>query len=195
MHHCAETSNQRFFVMLVGYMRVSSDSDRQITDLQRDALLAAGVDGRHLFEDHASGAKDDRLGLNQALTFVRPGDVLVVWKLDRLGRSLSHLLCIVNTLKEKQVSVAVIEMAACVTTACFTPVFARSVGASKAFLFLALYRLRQSNCPYCIFVYPKIRICTHAVLSCRRIYGNSHRQTGALSSMCVFEYSQFYIDE
>ena len=55
--------------MLVGYMRVSSESDRQITDLQRDALLAAGVDGRHLFEDHASGAKDDRLGLNQALTF------------------------------------------------------------------------------------------------------------------------------
>ena|SRR6266446_1710950 len=104
MHHCAETSNQRFFVMLVGYMRVSSESDRQITDLQRDALLAAGVDGRHLFEDHASGAKDDRLGLNQALTFVRPGDVLVVWKLDRLGRSLSHLLCIVNTLKEKQVA-------------------------------------------------------------------------------------------
>jgi DNA invertase Pin-like site-specific DNA recombinase len=90
--------------MLVGYMRVSSESDRQITDLQRDALLAAGVDGRHLFEDHASGAKDDRPGLTQALSFVRPGDVLVVWKLDRLGRSLSHLLCIVNTLKEKQVA-------------------------------------------------------------------------------------------
>ena len=87
--------------MLVGYMRVSSESDRQITDLQRDALLAAGVDGRHLFEDHASG---DRPGLAQALSFVRPGDVLVVWKLDRLGRSLSHLLCIVNTLKEKQVA-------------------------------------------------------------------------------------------
>jgi len=84
-----------FPLMLVGYMRVSSESDRQITDLQRDALLAAGVDGRHLFEDHASGAKDDRLGLAQALAFVRPGDVLVVWKLDRLGRSLSHLLCII----------------------------------------------------------------------------------------------------
>jgi hypothetical protein len=69
--------------MLVGYMRVSSESDRQVTDLQRDALLAAGVDGRHLFEDHASGAKDDRPGLAQALAFVRPGDVLVVWKLDR----------------------------------------------------------------------------------------------------------------
>ena len=93
-----------FPLMLVGYMRVSSDSDRQSTDLQRDALLAAGVDARHLFEDHASGAKDDRIGLAQALEFVRPGDVLVVWKLDRLGRSLSHLLAIVNTLKDKQVA-------------------------------------------------------------------------------------------
>ena len=90
--------------MLIGYMRVSSESDRQTTDLQRDALLATGVDGRHLFEDHAFGAKDDRPGLVKALAFVRPGDVLVVWKLDRLGRSLSHLLSIVNALKEKQVA-------------------------------------------------------------------------------------------
>lgn len=45
----------------------SSEWDRQVTDLQRDALLAAGIDGRHLFEDHASGAKDNRLGLAQAL--------------------------------------------------------------------------------------------------------------------------------
>ena len=89
--------------MLIGYMRVSSDSDRQSTDLQRDALLAVGVDVRHLFEDHASGAKGDRTGLAQALEFVRPGDVLVVWKLDRLGRSLSHLLAIVNSLKNKQI--------------------------------------------------------------------------------------------
>ena len=90
--------------MLVGYLRVSSDSDRQSTDLQRDALLAAGVDARHLFEDHVFGAKDDRMGLAQALEFVRPSDVLVVWKLDRLGRSLWHLLTIVNTLKDKQVA-------------------------------------------------------------------------------------------
>lgn len=90
--------------MLVGYMRVSSDSDRQNTDLQRDALLAAGVDARNLYEDRASGAKDDRVGLAEVLAFVRPGDVLVVWKLDRLGRSLSHLLEIVNTLKNRQVS-------------------------------------------------------------------------------------------
>jgi DNA invertase Pin-like site-specific DNA recombinase len=90
--------------MLIGYMRVSSESDRQSTDLQHDALLAAGVDVRHLFEDRASGAKDDRSGLTNALDFVRPGDMLVVWKLDRLGRSLSHLLSIINTLKEKQVA-------------------------------------------------------------------------------------------
>ena len=66
--------------------------------------MAAGVDSRHLFEDHASGAKDDRPGLSEALAFTRPGDVLVVWKLDRLGRSLSHLLAIVNELKDKQVA-------------------------------------------------------------------------------------------
>jgi DNA invertase Pin-like site-specific DNA recombinase len=90
--------------MLVGYMRVSSDSDRQSTNLQRDALLAAGVDVRHLFEDRASGAKDDRSGLAKTLAFVQPGDVLVVWKLDRLGRSLPHLLAIVNTLRERKVA-------------------------------------------------------------------------------------------
>ncbi len=90
--------------MLIGYMRVSSDSDRQITDLQHDALLVAGVDARHIFEDHASGAQDDRPGLTSALAFVRPGDVLVVWKLDRLGRSLSHLLSIIATLKANQIA-------------------------------------------------------------------------------------------
>ncbi|KPW75716.1 Site-specific recombinase/DNA invertase [Pseudomonas savastanoi pv. nerii] len=89
---------------MVGYMRVSSDSDRQNTDLQRDALLSAGIDARHLFEDYVSGTKDNRTGLAQALQFVRPGDVLVVWKLDRLGRSLSHLLSIVTSLRDKQVA-------------------------------------------------------------------------------------------
>ena len=89
--------------MLIGYMRVSTDNDRQSTDLQRDALLAAGVDARHLFEDHASGARDDRPGLAKALEYLQSGDVLVVWKLDRLGRSLPHLLGIVNSLKEKRV--------------------------------------------------------------------------------------------
>jgi DNA invertase Pin-like site-specific DNA recombinase len=89
--------------MLVGYLRVSSDSDRQSTDLQRDALLAAGVDARHLFEDKASGARDDRSGLQACLEYLRSGDTLVVWKLDRLGRSLPHLLQIIAELREKGV--------------------------------------------------------------------------------------------
>ncbi|QTL41289.1 recombinase family protein [Xenorhabdus budapestensis] len=89
--------------MLIGYMRVSSSSDRQTTDLQRDALLAAGVDPRHLFGDRASGAKDDRPGLVEAINFVQPGDILIVWKLDRLGRSLPHLLSIINQLRSKNI--------------------------------------------------------------------------------------------
>jgi DNA invertase Pin-like site-specific DNA recombinase len=90
--------------MLVGYMRVSSEHDRQTTDLQHDALIDAGVDPRHLFADKASGARDDRPGLQHALAYVRPGDCLVVWKLDRLGRSLSHLLHIVTTLQQEGVA-------------------------------------------------------------------------------------------
>ena len=90
--------------MLVGYMRVSTEGDRQVLDLQRDALLAAGVDERHLFEDRASGSRGDRAGLAQALAFTRPGDCLVVWKLDRLGRSLPHLLATVTDLKKRGVA-------------------------------------------------------------------------------------------
>ena len=93
-----------FRYMLVGYMRVSSDSDRQTTDLQRDALVTAGVDTRHLFEDKASGARDDRPGLKKCLEYVKPGDTLIVWKLDRLGRSLTHLLTIVEGLRKKGVA-------------------------------------------------------------------------------------------
>ena len=89
--------------MLVGYMRVSSENDRQNTDLQKDALLSSGVDERHLFEDRASGSKRERPGLKDALEFLRPGDTLVVWKLDRLGRSLSHLIGLINMLKEKEI--------------------------------------------------------------------------------------------
>ena len=90
--------------MLVGYMRVSTSGDRQVVDLQRDALLAAGVDERHLFEDRASGSRGDRAGLAKALAFIRSGDCLVVWKLDRLGRSLAHLLTIVTDLKRRGVA-------------------------------------------------------------------------------------------
>jgi DNA invertase Pin-like site-specific DNA recombinase len=88
--------------MLVGYMRVSSEGDRQTTALQRDALLAAGVDDRHIHEDRASGARDDRPDLARALEFVRSGDCLVVWKLDRLGRRLPHLLAILTGLRARR---------------------------------------------------------------------------------------------
>lgn len=90
--------------MLVGYMRVSSDGDRQTTNLQRDALLNAGVDSRHLYEDRMTGAKDNRPGLQKALDFMQSGDCLVVWKLDRLGRSLPHLLTIITSLRERGIS-------------------------------------------------------------------------------------------
>lgn len=89
--------------MLVGYCRVSMADDRQITDLQRDALLAAGVDERNIYEDRASGAKDDRPGLRGCLDYLREGDILVVWRLDRLGRSLSHLIEIVTNLKARTI--------------------------------------------------------------------------------------------
>src|SRR5438067_717473 len=74
--------------MLIGYARVSTE-DQKI-DLQIDALKAAGCN--KLFQDIASGAKSDRAGLEQVIAFAREGDVLVVWKLDRLGRSLQHLI-------------------------------------------------------------------------------------------------------
>lgn len=77
-------SIQIFSDILIVSMRVSADANRQTTDQQRDALRAAGVDKRPLFQDQASGARDDRPGLAQALAFLRPGGVRVAWKLDRL---------------------------------------------------------------------------------------------------------------
>ena len=83
-----ESQEQVFSVMLVGYARISKEGSDQTTDLQRDALIGAGVDPRHLFEDHLSGSRDNRPALNSALDFLQPGDVILVWKLDRLGRDL-----------------------------------------------------------------------------------------------------------
>ena len=89
--------------MLVGYERISTDGGRQSADLQRDALIAAGVDARHIFGDKLSGSRDDRPGLKACLAFLNAGDTLVVWKLDRLGRSLSHLLATVSELEGRGV--------------------------------------------------------------------------------------------
>jgi DNA invertase Pin-like site-specific DNA recombinase len=83
--------------MQIGYARVSTGE--QTLDLQRDALAAAGC-GR-VFEETASGAKADRPVLAGALAYVREGDTLVVWRLDRLGRSLPHLIATVAELAER----------------------------------------------------------------------------------------------
>ena len=81
----------------VGYARVSTFE--QILDLQPDALNAAGC--ARIFADTASGERSDRPGLQQELDYVRDGDVLVVWRLDRLGRSLKYLIAIITTLNER----------------------------------------------------------------------------------------------
>ena len=88
--------------MLVGYIRVSTDD--QNLSLQKDALLKYGVDERNIFSDKTSGSKDKRVGLDKALEFLKDGDTLVVWKLDRLGRSLAHLISVITDLKSKNIS-------------------------------------------------------------------------------------------
>ena len=80
--------------MRIGYARISTVD--QNLDLQQDALCKA--DCKRIFQDVASGASDTRKGFADAIEFARPGDVVVVWKLDRLGRSLKHLIEIINQL-------------------------------------------------------------------------------------------------
>ena len=78
--------------MLIGYCRVSTDS--QETSLQEDALKKAGCE--KIITDIASGAQDERKGLQEIISFARSGDVVIVWKLDRLGRSLKKLIEMIN---------------------------------------------------------------------------------------------------
>ena len=90
-------ANDRLRHVLIGYARVSKADGSQSLDLQRVALQAAGVDAVHVYHDFASGVRDDRPGLDSCVRALRTGDVLVVWTLDRLGRTLAHL---VNTVQE-----------------------------------------------------------------------------------------------
>lgn len=87
--------------MLIGYARVSTHE--QILDLQLDALQRAGLDERNIFTDKKSGttAKAERPGLNEALSHLRSGDTLVVWRLDRLGRTLKQLIELINDLNAR----------------------------------------------------------------------------------------------
>ena len=84
--------------MQLGYLRISKADGSQVLDLQRDALLAAGVAAGHLYQDLASGKREDRPGLAACLKALRRGDALVAWKLDRLGRDLRHLVNLVHEL-------------------------------------------------------------------------------------------------
>jgi DNA invertase Pin-like site-specific DNA recombinase len=83
--------------MLIGYARVSTTE--QTLHLQQDALSKAGC--IKIFTDTASGAKTERIGLDETLNYVRKGDTLVVWRLDRLGRSLPHLITTLTSLEER----------------------------------------------------------------------------------------------
>ena len=84
--------------MLLGYTRVSKVDGSQVLDPQKDALLAAGVAAGHVYEDRASGRREDRPGLAACLKGLREGDTLVLWKLDRLSRDLRHLVNTVHDL-------------------------------------------------------------------------------------------------
>jgi DNA invertase Pin-like site-specific DNA recombinase len=94
--------------MLVGYIRVSKSDGSQTLEPQRDALLGAGVEENRIYEDLASGRKDDRPGLNACLKALQPGNTLVVWKLDRLGRDLKHLVTIIDELRKRNVGLKVL---------------------------------------------------------------------------------------
>jgi DNA invertase Pin-like site-specific DNA recombinase len=88
--------------MLIGYARVSTNE--QNLNLQRDALLKAGVSAKNIYTDTITGTKSERPGLSQALSHLRAGDTLVVWRLDRLGRSLTHLIETVTALKQQGIA-------------------------------------------------------------------------------------------
>ena len=92
-------SNLGSFTVKVGYARVST-ADQQLR-MQEDALKSAGCE--EIFTDIASGVKSQRPGLDKALEYVREGDTLVVWKLDRLGRSIQHLIQLITSLNERKI--------------------------------------------------------------------------------------------
>ncbi len=94
--------------MLIGYARVSKSDDSQVLDLQIDALLQAGVNQGNIYTDKISGTKDERPGLESCLKALREEDILVVWKLDRLGRNLKHLINTIDDLNKRNIGFKVL---------------------------------------------------------------------------------------
>ncbi len=94
--------------MLIGYIRVSKSDGSQVFDLQLDALLAAGVEPERIYKVKASGRKDGRSGLTSCWKALQPGNTLVIWKLDRLGRNLKHLVSAIDELNQRGVGLKVL---------------------------------------------------------------------------------------
>ncbi len=94
--------------MLIGYIRVSKSDGTQTLAPQRDAMIAAGVEPGRIYQDLASGRRDDRPGLAACLKALQPGNTLVLWKLDRLGRDLRHLVNTVEDLRTRGVGLKVL---------------------------------------------------------------------------------------
>ena len=86
---------------LIGYARVSTQD--QDLNLQLDALEKAGCQKHEIFVDKISGSKAERPGLEKCLAVIQPGDTLLVWRLDRLGRSMVHLISLIEDLRTKQI--------------------------------------------------------------------------------------------
>ena len=89
-------------------MRVSKNDGSQALDLQRDALIAFGITEDRIYQDMVSGKKEVRPGLQSCLKALQPGNTLVVWKLDRLGRDLKHLITIVDDLRTRNIGFKVL---------------------------------------------------------------------------------------
>jgi DNA invertase Pin-like site-specific DNA recombinase len=94
--------------VLLGYARVSKADGTQVLDLQKDALKEAGVQVERIYEDFSSGRNDDHPGLDSCLKALQPGNTLVIWKLDRLGRHLKHLIQLGEELRQKNIGLKVL---------------------------------------------------------------------------------------
>ena len=87
---------------------ITKSAGSQVLDLQRDALLDARVDRKRIYKDLASGRKDVRPGLQECLKALQPGNILVVWKLDKLGRDLKHLINTIDNLNKRNIGFKVL---------------------------------------------------------------------------------------
>jgi len=94
--------------VLIGYARVSKSDGSQTLAPQRDALISAGVDPDRIYQDFASGRHDARPGLSSCLKALQPGNTLVLWKLDRLGRDLKHLVETAESLRVRGIGLKVL---------------------------------------------------------------------------------------